>query len=110
MRIDEGGFEALGAVYGHDAHFVAAGVEIALDRVLGGSEAVEEGRQRRRLRRFGIVREAEEGVDRVPRLAAEPGDEAGAPAARTEQRRIEAERPLRPREDPARRRARRRQR
>ena len=45
-----------------------------------------------RLGQLGVVGEAQEGVDGVARLAAEPGDELRAAAQRAEQGRVESER------------------
>ena len=74
-------FQPLGSVHGHDPHLVARRIEIALDLVRGGPEALEKGGERRRLGQLGVVGEAQEGVDGVARFAAEPGDELRAAVA-----------------------------
>ncbi len=86
------GFEALGAVHGHDAHLVAPKLHVALHLRAGRAQPGDEALQRRAGSAPLVVeREIEEFVERIVGFEAEPGEKALAAAAGTEQPGIEGE-------------------
>ena len=88
----DGGFEALGAVHGHDAHLVAAVLHVALHLAVGLAQVGEEAGERRRRVVVVAQRQIEELVDRIGGLRAEAGEQLGAAALAVEDRGEELER------------------
>ena len=78
---DDRRFQPLGAVHGHDAHFVAGDFHVAFDFGLGITQPGNKSLQRRRVAPLVIEREIEELVQRVVGLDSKPAEEAPPRAA-----------------------------
>lgn len=94
---DDRRLEALRAMDGHDPDFAGTGREVALHLRRRRADMMQEGGERGPVAALVIERGAQESVERVARLRAEPGERAAAAAAGAEQPGIETERSAAPR-------------
>ena len=84
-------FKALGAVHGHDAHFVTALIHVALDFDIGTREPRQKGRQCRRMVVLELERDIEKRIERIIGLGPEPPQQSSLAIRQADARRMQRE-------------------